>query len=652
VESRRIRVLLVDDDPEDAALLRRALCPSSAAGFEIEVAESVSHALTRVAEGGIDIAVLDLGLADSRGLDAVAAIRSEAEELPLVVLADDNDHALALAALNLGAQDYLIKGVADGPAITRALLFAIERRRCQARLDASETLLAEAQRIARLGSWEWEIAADQVSWTDVLYDLHEVDRSGPAPTFETFISTVHVDDREGVQELIRAALDSKQPFDFDYRVQHPHGEERILHGRGHVVVDQTGRAIRMAGTCQDITARRRLEQQVHFASRMATVGTLGAGVAHEINNPLACVLGNVDLAAEEIRAIAEGTAEPRTMPEAMELLAEHRQRARCVIESLADMRAGAERIRSIVRDLMTFARSDDGERSQPVSIHRLIESSIHLAWNEIRHRARLVKEYKDSPIVQGNESRLGQVFLNLLVNAAQAITEGDAEHNEIRISMYSDPLGQAILEVRDTGCGISPSELKRIFDPFFTTKPVGMGTGLGLSVSHSIVSAMGGELQVESRIGSGSLFQVVLPTLKAAGSEAKPEKAKRQGTQRRGRVLAIDDDDAILTMLRRGLGLAHEVTALESARRALELLSSGDSFDVILCDLMMPDMTGIDFYEQLAELHPEQADRVVFLTGGALTPLGLAFLERVSNARMLKPFDVSSIQALIRTMLQ
>jgi signal transduction histidine kinase len=148
-------------------------------------------------------------------------------------------------------------------------------------------------------------------------------------------------------------------------------------------------------------------------------------------------------------------------------------------EALAEARQGAERVRNIVRDLRVFARGDE-EQSGPVALRRVLDSSINIAWNEIRHRARLVKDYGDTPMVEANESRLGQVFLNLLLNAAHAIPEGETERNEIRVSTRTDGRGHAVVEIRDTGGGIPAAIREKIFDPFFTTKSAGEGTGLGL----------------------------------------------------------------------------------------------------------------------------------------------------------------------------
>ena len=184
-------------------------------------------------------------------------------------------------------------------------------------------------------------------------------------------------------------------------------------------------------------------------------------------------------------------------------------------------------------------------RAGPVAVRRVLDSSINIAWNEIRHRARLVKDYGETPLVEGNESRLGQVFLNLLLNAAHAIPEGETERNEIRVTTRTDGRGYAIVEVRDSGMGIPIAIRERIFDPFFTTKPVGEGTGLGLWICAGIVSALGGEVKVDSEIGRGSTFRVTLPPalMDAPGDvlDADHPRRRRQGRAPAGRGRRGDD---------------------------------------------------------------------------------------------------------------
>ncbi len=354
---------------------------------------------------------------------------------------------------------------------------------------------------------------------------------------------------------------------------------------------------------RDISIQKHAQSQPLVSDRMASVGLLAAGVAHEIDNPLACILANLDSAMEELKELpAVGIAAD-------------------VAQSLKEARESGARVRQIVRDLKVFSRSEEGERTGVVDVQSVMESSLRIGWNEIRHRARLVIDYGTVLLVLANDGRLGQVFLNLVVNAAQAIAEGDSAQNEIRIATRMIDTRVAI-EVHDTGPGIPPEVLSRLFTPFFTTKPIGSGTGLGLSICQRLVHAMGGELRVESRVGKGSTFTVLLPSTRVQPDGGCPRSAGPRLCARRGKILVVDDEVTVMNAIQRTLRRDHDVVAVVSAHLAMDQIRSGQSFDVVLCDLMMPQMTGMDLYAQLLELAPAQASRMVFSLGRRLQRVG------------------------------
>ncbi|QRO00638.1 PAS domain S-box protein [Archangium violaceum] len=249
---------------------------------------------------------------------------------------------------------------------------------------------------------------------------------------------------------------------------------------------------------RDVTERKQVQEKLRSTDRMVSLGTLAAGVAHELNNPISYVLSNLRYAVDEL---AEQLQAGKPLTD---------EQAREVHQALEEALEGGERMRNIVRDLRSFSRRED-ERFGPVDIHAVLDSCASLARSEIRHRAQLVKEYAELPPVLGNESRLGQLFLNLLVNAAQAIPEGDAKGNRVRLATSLVDKDWVVVTVEDSGSGISPENLQRLFKPFFTTKPVGVGTGLGLSICHGIVTAMGGRIEVSSELGKGTAFHVYMP---------------------------------------------------------------------------------------------------------------------------------------------
>jgi signal transduction histidine kinase len=380
--------------------------------------------------------------------------------------------------------------------------------------------------------------------------------------------------------------------------------------------------------------RYRMQEQLLLSDRLTSLGTLAAGVAHEINNPLAALLANLELITHAIESTKEPRLRASEPPESAAALAER------IRDCVADAREAGERISRTVRDLAIFLRSDD-EGHDSVDVQRVLESALRLASAEVRQHAQLVEDYGDVPPVRGSEARLGQVFVNLVVNAAQAIPDGQAKKHQIRVATRLQDPDRVAIDVSDTGCGISPEHLSRIFDPFFTTKPVGLGTGLGLAVSHRIVSALGGEIKVDTEIGKGTTFSVLLPV---ATSLAKgPRDVLREvyslpPAVRRARVLVVDDEATIASAIRAMLSVAHDVTVETGGAPVLERIRAGERYDVILCDLMMPDVSGMDLYERLAQEAPQQARRMVFITGGAFTHRAQTFLDEVQNQRIEKPF--------------
>jgi PAS domain S-box-containing protein len=394
--------------------------------------------------------------------------------------------------------------------------------------------------------------------------------------------------------------------------------------------DERGEVHGGVAVYRDVTVEKATQAQLMVSDRMASVGMLAAGVAHEINNPLATVMLNLELIDQEIGEL-DGQLT------CGDLLADLKT-------ELADAREGATRVRQIVRDLRIFSRAEEEQRAA-VDIERVLESSLRMAWNEIRHRAQVVRDFAEVPPVIANESRLGQVFLNLVVNAAQSIPEGQADKNQIRVRTALVG-GKVRVEITDTGAGMTPEVQGRLFTPFFTTKPAGVGTGLGLMICQRLITSIGGEITVDSEVGRGSTFRVTLPAVgEVTATEATvPAPA---ATEHRRHVLVVDDEPMICAAVARALRPEHEVTSLTSASEALARIRAGARFDVIVCDMMMPVMTGMDLHEQVHACAPDQARRMIFLTGGAFTPKARGFLDGIDNPRLEKPFDVDHLRAVI-----
>jgi len=392
-------------------------------------------------------------------------------------------------------------------------------------------------------------------------------------------------------------------------------------------------------------SQEQMREQLMISERMASAGMLAAGVAHEINNPLAVAVSNVDYTKD---LLGKTIQELRDLTKGTDVFDGWSGWARLeeMVASLIDATEGLQRIRDIVVDVKLFSRPLD-DKAVTLDVRKVCESSARMAWNEIRHRAQLVKAYGEVPAVQANESRVGQVILNLIVNAAQSMPEGRAQDNEIRIVTGTNEAGWAVVEVSDTGCGIAPQTLEKIFEPFFTTKPPGVGTGLGLAVCHRIMNDLGGTIGVESEVGKGTVFRVTFPPAIGARTRERPSQTAPP-LGKRARVLLVDDEAAIGAAVNRTIANYHEVVFVTRGADALERIASGEHFDVVLTDLMMPDMSGMEMHQRLQRMNPELAKRVVFLTGGVFTSEGRHYLDRVANRVLEKPFRSDELLSAIR----
>jgi PAS domain S-box-containing protein len=378
---------------------------------------------------------------------------------------------------------------------------------------------------------------------------------------------------------------------------------------------------------RDLSERDEMRARLVFADRMASLGTLAAGAAHEINNPLSYVSANLVLLAEELER-------PSGVPV---------DDARRLID---EAREGCRRVARVVKDLRSLSR-DDEQDSGGARLDKVLRSAAKMVDNEVRHRAVLRLPEGQLPVVRGSDARLGQLFINLLLNAAHAIPVGDVEHNAIAVSIERPDDMHVVVAVADTGAGIAADVLDRIFEPFFTTKPVGVGMGLGLAICHGIVTSLGGEISVQSELGRGTTFRVTLLVAddaeeRASQLEVVPASHDRP---RRARVLIVDDDVNVGRSIARILR-EHDVTTALSGREAMSLADA--SFDVILCDLMMPDATGMDVLAYLKRERPEVAERVAFITGGAFTPQAREFLATTTARCFHKPFEPAVLRAFVQ----
>jgi signal transduction histidine kinase len=377
------------------------------------------------------------------------------------------------------------------------------------------------------------------------------------------------------------------------------------------------------------------EQRSVAADWLPALGSLAGGIADQINNALTYMrlsTGRLISLEQSLRPVTP--------------LRQHR------LDMLHDVRTGIVQIERINSELAHFSQMDRSTAG-PVDLPALIESVISVAGHEIHHRARLLCEYGPVPRVNGSEAALRQVLLNLIVNAAQAIPDGEAHHNDLRIATCTDAAGRAVVEVSDTGAGIAPHLMEKIFEPLFTTRASGTAIGLGLSVCPALVKALGGEITAESVEGQGTTMRVMLPPARpaeAARAVARtlPLAAIPASDRSPGRVMVVDDEPTVARIVALELDLEGlDVVVASSGREALEVLRVDRTFDVVLCDVMMPEISGVDLYRAVAAMDPDVAARFVFMSGGVFNERAASFLREVPNPRLHKPFTARDLLACV-----
>ncbi len=380
-----------------------------------------------------------------------------------------------------------------------------------------------------------------------------------------------------------------------------------------------------------------LQTQLMQADRLSALGTLAAGVVHEINNPLTYLVSNLDYMREKLSAMrARAVGLDAELADFEEVVSESQE--------------GAAQMAAVVNHIKTFAHHHEARRAR-TALRPLLEGALKMSTVIIRHRAQLKREFLAAPDVDALDFQLAQVFINLLVNAAQSIAEGSASQNEVRVRLTTSSEGQAVVEISDTGAGMSSEVLARLFEPFFTTKPAGAGTGVGLSICRNIVEGHGGRIEVKSELGKGSLFRVILPALGPAVLEEPEQIAQPPPPGQRGRVLVVDDDSSLVASLRRCLENDHDVDTELNGRCALERIRAGERFDAIISDLSMPDVTGNQLYTWLETENPQQARKVIFMTAGVLSHETMQFAGKMAGRLFEKPLDLSQLRETIARLI-
>jgi len=502
--------------------------------------------------------------------------------------------------------------------------------------------LAQAQKIARMGSWEWDLRQNKVNWSEETQRLYGRKPEDSGSAMETCMERVHPDDLPIVNKIMAQSLRTREPFICDHRVVLPDGTERVIQGRGQILVNEQGEPIKMFGTVQDITEAKRSEaalrcseEQLRQSQKMEAVGRLAGGVAHDFNNLLTVIGGYCSLSLQKI---------DETHP---------------LQKSITEIQKAADRAGSLTGQLLAFSRK---QVLQPRVIHlnEVVRSMEKMLRRLIGEDIELSTTF-GSPLgyVKADPGQIEQVLMNLAVNARDAMPRG----GKLTISTSNATVDQKsnfrnrtlevgdyiMIAVSDNGMGMTEEVKTHLFEPFFTTKGVGKGTGLGLATCYGIVSQSGGDIRVYSELKYGTTFKIYLPRTDAVPEPAGNTELKRLPTGAES-ILVVEDEPAVrelaaLILRERG----YQVQQSGNAFEALELLRKNAAFDLVLTDVIMPQMSGKALCDQIKSQLPHI--KVLLMSGytddalahhGVLDE-GLSFLE--------KPFSPLQLTRKVREVL-
>ncbi|RYZ08224.1 MAG: response regulator [Myxococcales bacterium] len=631
------RVLIVEDERVVATHVERSL---QDAGYVVTgIASTAADAAALVHAALPDVALVDIRLRGKcEGFEVAERLRAE-HDVPVVYMTAHTDDETLQRAARTGAYGYVVKPFTIGE-VKSALQVALHKHRLDQQLADRErwfstTLGAIADAVVACD------AEEHVTFLNAAAQRllgQEQEQARGRQLGELLGRGTHVVE-------VAQSMSSRSPSTFFFEATRPSsGASLLLEGSVAPIVHRE-RVLGAVLVLHDVTEQRRRDEQLALTDRLSSLGTLVASVAHEINNPLSYTIGNLGLAVAELERLA------------VELPAGPRDALDRVVRSLRDAEDGAGRVANTVKELRAFGRME--ERVQrAVDPRACVDWALRLTGNQLLHHARLLTSLRDVPPVKANELKLSQVVVNLLTNAVQALG-AERELNEVKVSTWTDETGSAIIEVEDNGQGMPEETRLSIFEPFFTTKPVGLGTGLGLSICRSIVQGFGGDITVESAVGHGSRFRVRLPPSQEDMpasmlrlSSVPPPPARGLSVLRDApSILLIDDEPMIRTLVSRLLSGRYRVTTADSVRAALAVLNQRADFDAVLCDLMMPGESGMDFFGVVRRLYPSLMTRVAFITGGAVTPDTSKFLETAARPVLGKPFDAQALAQFIDRMI-
>jgi signal transduction histidine kinase/CheY-like chemotaxis protein len=643
----KLQVLLVEDKQDDADLIREMLSSTGTSRFAIHCVSTLFDAVNFLDQEKADIALLDLDLPDSDGPDIIHFVRKAAPNLPIVVMAGNEDEQVAITAVKAGAQDYLLKGKTPSYYFSRVLQNAVERKLTEERVRESERLMRSTLdalliHIAIIDS-TGKIVRTNKAWKEFT-----ISNSTEAANFLRNPENLNTDLTQSNDTSVNAAFaggirsvlnNEENHFEMEYSCQSPTGL-RWFYGR---IIPFYCKGLRWVVVVhEDITARKeaeiekiKLATQLRHTKKMEAIGTLAGGIAHDFNNILSAVLGFTELCLSDVK------------------------KGSLLEKNMREVYIAGSRAKDLIKQMLTFAGKDN-DNVKPIQISSIAREVLNLIQPICPPLIEIQHQIKSDALVMANPIQIHQVFMNLCTNALKAmeldrgklsirIAEKNIDKHFKEISNTLKPGRYITIEVEDSGSGIPKDKIDRIFEPYFTTYEYGEGSGLELAMVHSIIKRSKGEVQVRSEVGKGTSFLIYLPISEEISQKIPKKSQKFPGGKES--ILFVDDELAIVNMNKQALSkLGYKVASFSCSLEALKAIKTNpDEFDLVITDMTMPDLTGEQLAEEIIKINPDLP--IILCTGYSRTVIGNKIVEMGIKAIMMKPIPIKQMASKIRSIL-
>jgi len=620
-------ILVIDDDMAIRMLMRESL---EQGGMRVEEAENGVEALSAFERFHPDVVLMDVNMPKMDGFTACSKLRQipGGEDATVVMVTGLDDVQSIERAYEVGATDFITKPI-NWPILNHRVRYLIRATTAFRNLHRSEIRLSQAQRIARLGNWEWDIIANEIYFSEVICLIYGLEPKEFVSTFETFLSMAHPKDRKHVTNAIDKALHKNEPFSIDYQTIMPDGTVRTVHGEAEVVFGEDGKPISMHGTAQDITERKKIEQELLKSKKLESIGILAGGIAHDFNNILTGLFGNIELAKLKISKDHAAYTYIETANQAL------------------------EKATPLTKQLLTFAKGGD-PILDAVDLKSVVQTTVtfNLSGSNVKTHFNLPDNLWQ---VNADKGQISQVIANLTINAKQAMPEGgnlyiDAEPiKDLNKTSDRHLSGNFVkLSIRDEGVGISPKYIERIFDPYFSTKQT--GNGLGLATVHSIIAQHNGYINFDSIPDVGTTFTIFFPAEQsfhkqtATTHPALTERPKSAS----GHILVMDDERMIRNLLVKmleecGYSASFSSDGKDAIEKYISADKNGNPFDISIMDLTIPGgIGGQEAVKQLLAIGPKA--KVIVSSGYSTDPVMANYKDYGFKGRLVKPFQMDDLK--------